>query len=30
MRKRKTVWASKTEMDTVNFCPPAVKRTTEA
>lgn len=29
IRKRKTVWASNNEMDTVNFCPPAVKRTTE-
>lgn len=30
IRKRKTVWASKTEMETVNFCPPAVKGTTES
>lgn len=30
IRKRKTVWASKTEMDTVNFCPPARKKATEA
>lgn len=28
--KIKTVWASKTEMDTVNFCPPAVEGTIDS